>query len=251
MKLETSQIGTLVLSPIPELSRRCRNAVDIRWEDLSSQQLLQRCLIQNGEVAWREFVRRFQPLIAAVVLRTLRRYRNATLCLVDDLVQETYLKVFANDFKALREFNCRHEHALAGFLKIVASNVTQDYLRKVLSQKHGSGKSEDDLEQAILWKKSAAHSAEQMEREITLHQVQQCLERELAEPHLTRDCRIFWLYYRDGLTAKAISRLAGIGLSVKGVESALFRLTHLVRTKLGGPQRNGRPPRRPSVQVVM
>lgn len=207
--------------------------------ELSSVELLQRCLAGRDESAWFEFVRRFQPLIAAVVMKTLRRCVHARPGLVDDLIQETYLKLCANDFKALRNFNCRHEHALEGFLKVVASNVTQDYLRSFLSTKRGCGKGEDDLEQVVLWKEAAVQSAEQIEREITLQQVQQCLEREVSEPHRSRDCRIFWLYYRHGLTAKAISRRADIGLTVKGAESALFRLTHLVRTKLGRPQRNG------------
>lgn len=231
--------------------QRCHSVIKADWQSLSSLQLLQSCLTRYEESAWVEFVGRFQSLIAAVVMKTLRRCMNPNMGLVDDLVQETYLKLLANNFKALRQFDYRHEHALAGFLKVVASNVTQDYLRSSLCPKRGGGKGENDLEQAVLWTESRVNSAEQMEREITLHQVQQCLERELTEPNLTRDCRIFWLYYRDGLTAKAISRRAGIGLSIKGVESALFRLTHLVRTKLGQPGRNGRQPERRSAKVVM
>ena len=213
---------------------------------VTSAELIEVCL-NSPQEGWDEFVRRFQPLIAIVIVRTLRRCITPNPNLVDDLVQESYLKLCANDFRVLREFKCHHECALMGFLKVVASNVAQDYLRNLLSLKRGSGKSEDDLEQVVLWKEPAVSSAEQMEREITLHQVQRCLEKELAEPHRIRDCRIFWLYYREGLTAKAISRRAGIGLSVKGVESALFRLTHLIRTKLGRAQRNSRRPARMSV----
>jgi RNA polymerase sigma-70 factor, ECF subfamily len=43
---------------------------------------------------------------------------------------------------------------------------------------------------------------------------------------------IFWLYYRDGLTARAIAQLPGIRLSVKGVESTIHRLTRRVRLRL-------------------
>ena len=49
---------------------------------------------------------------------------------------------------------------------------------------------------------------------------------------MERDRRIFWLYYRAGLKPAVIARMPGIGLSVKGVESAVFRLTKLVRTVL-------------------
>ncbi len=44
-----------------------------------------------------------------------------------------------------------------------------------------------------------------------------------------RDRNLFWLYYRQGLTAQAISQIPSIGLSAKGVESAIARLTRLLR----------------------
>ncbi|HLJ28932.1 MAG TPA: sigma-70 family RNA polymerase sigma factor [Candidatus Angelobacter sp.] len=192
------------------------------------------CLTARQEGAWHEFVHRFQPLIAAVVVKTLRRCVHPTPNLVDDLVQETYLKLCVNDFRALRDFECRHEHALAGFLKTVASNVTQDYLRSALSIKRGSGKGEDNLDDAVPARNWLAGPVESMEREIVLRQVERCLERECAEPNFERDCKIFWLYYRNGLTAQDISRQPDVGLTVKGVESALFRLTQMLKVRLGG-----------------
>lgn len=221
-------------------ARRCRTAGKAGWQELPSRKLLQLCLMKSEEGAWCEFVRRYQPLMASVIVKTLRRRIRPRPALVDDLVQETYLKLCADNSKALRAFDPRHDDALAGFLKVVASNVAQDYLRKSLCRKRGSGKGEDDLEQANPCKACVASSADSMEREIVLGQVERCLEKELSGPHLTRDCKIFWLYYRDGLTAKAISLRSDIGLSIKGIESTLMRLTQLVRTKLGRRQRDGR-----------
>lgn len=193
--------------------------------------LLELCL-QGDADAWYEFVHHFQPLIAAVIVKTLRRGTDANPAVVDDLVQETYVKLCMNHCKALREFTCRHDHALAGFLKVVASNLTQDYLRCRLSQRQGSGKGEDALENVISTSGSAAISVEAVEQQTVLHAVEQSLQSQCSEPNFSRDRRIFWLYYRDGFTAKAISQEPGIGLSVKGVESALFRVTELLRAKL-------------------
>jgi hypothetical protein len=53
------------------------------------------------------------------------------------------------------------------------------------------------------------------------------------DPHLERDRKLFWLYYRVGLTADAIAGLPSIGLSTKGVESSLLRLTRLLRDEIG------------------
>jgi hypothetical protein len=43
---------------------------------------------------------------------------------------------------------------------------------------------------------------------------------------------IFWLYYREGLTAKAISELPSIRLGVKRVENTIGRLVHLLKAKM-------------------
>lgn len=213
---------------------KCSRGSDKVPGQADSAELLEFCLHFQQE-AWTEFVRRFQPLIASVIVKTLRRCVYPYRSLVDDLVQETYLKLCANNAKALREFDCRHKFALEGFLKVVASNVTQDYLRSSLCRKRGSGKGEDDLEPAKVRNECQSSSAESIEHEILLRQIQQCLQRECAAENLERDCRIFWLYYRCGLTARAISRRCDIGLSTKGVESALFRLTQVLKAKLGRP----------------
>ncbi len=184
---------------------------------------------------WLEFVRRFQPLIARVVVKSVRRWTNPAPSLVDDLVQDTYLKLCANNFRALRDFDCQHENALFGFLKVVASNVVQDHFRSSYSQKRGSGREEEDLEKAQATAVSNASFSETAERNILISEIRQCLESQASEPNFTRDCMIFWLYYQQGLTAKAISELPAIGLTVKGVESTLLRLTRLVREKMNAP----------------
>jgi len=49
---------------------------------------------------------------------------------------------------------------------------------------------------------------------------------------------VFWLYYRAGFTASAIASLPTVGLTTKGVESLIFRLTRIVRENLAGPLAN-------------
>jgi len=154
--------------------------------------------------------------------------------MVDDLVQETYVKLCANDFKALRDFECEHENALYGFLKVVASHVVHDHFRSSFSQKRGSGKQEEELEQVSVSFADTGVSVKDMDREILFHEISQCLESRAAGPHFARDYAIFWLYYVQGYTAKAIARLPHIGLTIKGVESTLLRLTRLVREGLTG-----------------
>ncbi len=207
---------------------------------LSAQQLVQLCLDSQDEAVWTEFVRRFQPLIAGVVNKCVLRRVGPNPALVDDLVQDTYLKLCANNFKALRNFEFQHENAFFGFLKVIAANAVEDYYRGFRSLKRGSGRQEEDIEEVRSATPANPGLYQPVEREILLGEIKQCLAEQAAEPNFVRDYTIFWLYYGQGLTAKAISKLPGIGLSVKGVESTLLRLTRLVRAKMAIVPRKSR-----------
>ena len=204
---------------------------------LSTKELLRLCLESNDQAAWLEFVRQFQPLIARVVLKTLYRaryWKKPTLQEVDDLVQDTFLKLCANNFRALRNFDYQHENALFGFVKVVASNVVLDYLRSSQNDTHGGGREEEDLDDAYNVPSSGPGNPKATERHVLLGEIRRWLESQSSDPNISRDCMIFWLYYQQGYTAKAISELPGIGLEVKGVESALLRLIRLVRECMQG-----------------
>jgi RNA polymerase sigma-70 factor (ECF subfamily) len=201
-------------------------------QKLSAQELVQLCLDSQDEALWTEFVRRFQPLIARVVMKCVLRRNRQSISLVDDLVQDTYTKLCLNNRQALRDFDFQHENAFFGFLKVVANHVVEDYFRGSTSQKRGSGREEEDIEQVRSVTVTGHGSYHPLDRQILLREIEECLSEEAAEPNFKRDIVIFWLYYRQGLTAKAIASLPSIDLSVKGVESTLFRLTRIVRTKL-------------------
>jgi RNA polymerase sigma-70 factor, ECF subfamily len=200
---------------------------------LSTQELVQLCLSSQDQAPWFEFVCRFRPLIFAVVVKSLRRWATPDRAIIDDLIQDTFLKLCANNYRALRDFDYEHENSLFGFLKKVASNVVQDYIRGAYSQKRGSGREEEELDKVSATTPSGGGFADDADRRILISEIKTCLAQHMHEPNFPRDSAIFWLYYQQGLTAKAISKLPSIGLQVKGVESALLRLTRLVRAELG------------------
>ncbi|HEY2168549.1 MAG TPA: sigma-70 family RNA polymerase sigma factor [Candidatus Angelobacter sp.] len=202
---------------------------------LSLQELLLYCLETQDLDAWTELVRRTQPLIAGVVNRCVFRRIGPKPDLVDDLVQDTYLKLCVNNFKALRDFNFQDEPRFYGFLKVVASHVVEDYFRRKDSDKHGSGREEENLDDVRPAGPFRPNSLQPAEMAILMGQIDRCLAKLASEPHFTRDYTIFWLYYRQGLTAKAISQLPGIKLGTKGVESTLLRLIRYVKACLKGP----------------
>jgi RNA polymerase sigma-70 factor (ECF subfamily) len=209
---------------------------------LSAEELVLKCIQSGDEASWEEFVRRFHGLIATVALRVSRRWGEPSPQLIDDLVQETYLKLCENNFRLLRSFESHHPDAFYGYLKVVTANLVHDYVKTKRAAKRGSGTTEVANEAAV---ESAAAPASAAavhcsERRILLKELDAML-CELAEgSRLERDRRIFWLYYRVGLTANAIAALPSIGLSSKGVESTILRLTRLLRQKLAAePSRPG------------
>src|SRR5579864_6922269 len=114
---------------------------------LSVKELVSYCLDSQNQDGWNEFVRRFQPLIAGVVTKCVLRRGSHKPAPVDDLAQESFLKLCANNYKALREFDFQHDNAFFGFLKVVAANVVEDHFRGSTSQKRGSGREEEDIEE--------------------------------------------------------------------------------------------------------
>ena len=72
-----------------------------------------------------------------------------------------------------------------------------------------------------------------MDREVFLEQVHEQVQNCAAGSNQERDCLIFWFYYLQGMSAKAIAALATIKLTAKGVEAVIFRLTRCVRERLG------------------
>jgi len=209
---------------------------------LSDQELLQHCLDSQDEASWTEFVRRFQRVIAGVIHRSLSRWmhRYPDPTLVEDLVQETFTKLCANNRKALREFDFLDEYALHRFLKVVASRIVEDCIRRRNSDKHGGGREEVDLDKVSAFVPANPGSAPRAETETRIGEVERCLAQRSGEPNFPRDSAIFWLHYRHGMTAKEIAALPNIGLSVKGVESTLLRLTRYVRGKIGPPDPPGK-----------
>jgi RNA polymerase sigma-70 factor (ECF subfamily) len=199
-------------------------------EELTLNELLQLCLESEQETLWTEFVRRSHPTIAGVIIKTIRRWGRPDPSLVDDMVQETYLRLCLNDFKALRHFVSRHENSVFGFLKVVASNAVQDHFRAVYSRKRGSGMADVPIDCVPLPELNDPSPV--AERRVLLQAVDDCLETYVGGSNSARDRMIFWLYYREGFTARAISGLPSIRLSVKGVENTILRLTHLIKVKL-------------------
>jgi RNA polymerase sigma-70 factor (ECF subfamily) len=158
--------------------------------------------LTDDVAAWREFVGTFHRLIATVALRVARRWGESSPQLIDDLVQETYLQLCDDNFRRLRKFKSDHPDAFYGYLKVVTANLVHDHFKAAHSSKRGSGTIEIAADEKIPLGCDALGGASVV--------------------------KSAW-----GLTADAIAGLPSIGLSTKGVESSLLRLTWLLRDEIG------------------
>jgi len=221
------------------------------YTTIAAEDLILACVNGGGEAVWVEFVRRFQPLIAGVIMRIARQWGEAPQDIVDDLIQETYLRLCANAESLARQFKPIREHAVYGYIKVFAANLAHDYFKRLYATKRGhhllSTLPGDDVNRGSV---QGENSAEQsMQHAVLISEIEAALRNLQTGTNAKRDRRIFWLYYRVGLSASAIAALPTISLSIKGVESTLLRLTRHVRQELlrreapkGASREKGIPP---------
>jgi RNA polymerase sigma-70 factor (ECF subfamily) len=207
----------------------------VSLSSLSSEDLVKACVGLDNEAAWAEFIRRFQPLVARVVSRMTRRnWAQAPPHLLDDLIQDIYLKLCADDYRLLRRFESRQPDSIFGFLKVVAASVVLDYFKGEMAQKRDLYQTGALSEQMVPDPPNpAGDGCLSMEDRIALRQINDIVGTLYTGHILMRNRAIFWFHYRDGMTAEAIAFIPWIKLNTKGVESLLRRMKNLVQAQIG------------------
>jgi RNA polymerase sigma factor (sigma-70 family) len=197
--------------------------------------LAQACAHSADAVEWEEFVRRCMPLASLVALRISRMWLSSpSPATVDDIVQEIFLKLCEQERRILRDFEPRGEDSFLGLLRMVSASVATDYFRRQYSAKRG-GKviTMPLIEDGTFSPAASVQPAAQMRQSALLAQLDEKL-RSAPEVIGERDRAFFWLYYRQGFTAEEIAGMAASGLTAKGVESALRRVTIWLRREIEG-----------------
>ena len=179
----------------------------------------------GDESAWGEFIRRFHPVIAGTVTKTARNWAHPGPALVEELTQETYLRLCSQDYRILRDFRPEREDSIFGFLKAVAFSVTHDYFRGIYAEKRGAGRQTVELNERFV----GTNGLGEVERRVLLEEIERALDALAAPEARARDRQIFLLHYRDGVTARAIAAIPSLGLAQKGVEAILQRLIGRMR----------------------
>lgn len=186
-------------------------------------------------------VARLTPVIQARVARTLlaRRSRLASGCNirqdVEDLTQEIFLLLFANDARVLRSWQAERGHSLENFVGLIAERYVISYLR--------SGKRTHFKEDLVLDEDLDSGSLDPGPEEAAAsrEQLRLLLDR-LREKLSPLGQRLFELLFVQEMSPE--ETMAASGLSAAAVYAWRSRLRRLARELLADMSRNPQPPRK-------
>src|ERR1043166_2782877 len=105
----------------------------VDFKNYSDQEILLELLNTDKnykEAAWREFVRRFTPILASALKSAYRRFAPhlvVTNSDIDDHIQQIYIKMFTND-QVIRDFHWEKENSFKNWLFDIARNRVIDHL---------------------------------------------------------------------------------------------------------------------------
>lgn len=203
-------------------------------------QLAKACARSAEAAEWEELLRRCVPVATTIAARVARMWMGSvTPSLVDDIVQEVFLKLCDQERRILRDFVPRGEDSFFGLLRVVTASVANDFFRRRHSEKRGGKVVTVELEGQPAGAMAAQQNGAELQRAVLFSELDSKL-RSAPGTIGERDRAIFWLYYLQGLTADEIARLPSAELSAKGVESALRRVTMWLRKELEARETAGR-----------
>ena len=206
----------------------------MRYSDLSLKDLVCRCADDpRDHEAWEEFVSRVDKPIALTPMRTASLWVERSLSVVEDLRQDTYMKLCKDDCRRLRDFAIQHpdDDAILRYIKKTAANATIDHFRHSKGQRFGGDRphvSTDDVDP------EDSRSQERIHFRILVEEIDELLKQCLTGPDRERDWMIFWLYFRQGMSCEEIASLPTIGLTDDGVGSVIERLKRCIRERIVG-----------------
>ena len=99
------------------------------------EQCLVAQVLSKDQKAWKEFCRRYENLIVACTLKTLRRY-HAKFNADDlaDIVGEVWMVLLKDDMRKLRLYDPDRGYRLTSWLGLITTNCTIDQLRQRSSE---------------------------------------------------------------------------------------------------------------------
>lgn len=111
------------------MNRGCLSNDIIRMNN-AERELLARCT-RGEKQAWNDLVGQYAALVYKTIRRTLGAYNSGIEPeIVDDLFQDFFLALYDKEFRKLRQFRGDRGCSLASWLRLLATRLTIDYVRR-------------------------------------------------------------------------------------------------------------------------
>ena len=217
-------------------------------------ELLKKCLQRPpDEDAWREFVHRYHNAIKSSVAKTFHLRANQEIDrraqfpddLIEDLVQNVYIRLVEEGNRALNRFAGEHENSIFQYLSIIAINVVRDHFRegKALKRPKLSFSLDELMENAgdagmLKDAVSIDGSAYGGSTSVSIEDIEAAVKNSVSRKHRDRDLLIFKLRYCEGLTLEEIKTAMSLDISPIGIGSILNRIIGKLREKLNRSNRS-------------
>ena len=188
------------------------------WENLPDDSLLDDC-IQGRQEAWKEFLRRYGPLIRGVIIRKLSSLGLANAKFdADDIFQDVLKSLVEHERQALASI--RNRDKIESWLCATALHKTADFFRKKRRARYSAEGHEYVAEN------EASHSPAGGEDAGLAEEVREAIGRLEPDEQLL----LKWRYVHD-LKYREIADLANIPINT--VSSRLFRIKKKLSRHLG------------------
>lgn len=209
------------------------------FTDSCDLDLVRRCAHDpHNETLWHEFKRRYEGAIRHSVVRTLQRHNQyragESSTVVDDIVQDIYLRLLQHNCRAFKVFKGTTEVSWFWYLRVIATHITLNHLRNKNAAKRPrierslDASSDFDRERKLHQGRNHGDPLLTTDEEIRMmelyDQINYCLDLALRGPNKARDKLLFQLHFFDGLSAEEIATNRGIGMKAHAVEVAISRI---------------------------
>jgi len=196
---------------------------------VAANKLARICAYSTQAPEWDQFVRLITPVVTLAVRRVSYLWGETSVHTVNEIVQEVFLKLVEDDRRILCNFKDRGNESFLKLLRMVAASVATDHHRRARAGKRGGRINPMSLDHASIQHEIFDGGATRAIEWPALMAQLDGLLRMYPESISARDRQVFWLYFRQGLSAQAIAAIPAMELTAKGVESALRRMTQVLR----------------------
>ncbi len=188
--------------------------------DIPEKELLAKC-IRGDKQAWNLLILRYSKLISHSLYHTLK-HKNPPIQpeVIDDLHQEVFCSLMADDYRKLRQFKGKNGCSLANWIRIITVRKAIDHLRKerpTESIEGGGSTSEYATEYPDEKPNPEEEAIESEEIKITVEVIKKLTPRQQF---------FVELYYHRGLSIAEISQI------MKLDPNAVHQLHHRIRERI-------------------